>query len=63
MNVMDAIQTRRSIRAYLNKPVEEEKLMRVLEAARLAPSARNTQEWKFVVVRDKATRDRLTEAA
>jgi len=63
MNVMDAIRARRSIRAYLDKPVEEEKLQRVLEAARLAPSAKNTQEWKFVVVRDKATRDRLTEAA
>jgi nitroreductase len=63
MNVMEAIEARRSIRAYLDKPVEEQKLMRVLEAARLAPSAKNIQEWKFVVVRDKATRILLADAA
>ncbi|MBM4084275.1 MAG: nitroreductase [Planctomycetes bacterium] len=63
MDVMEAIRTRRSIRAYLDKPVEEEKLKRVLEAARLAPSAKNMQEWKFIVVRDPATRQKLVEAA
>jgi len=63
MNVSQAIRKRRSVRAYLNKPVEEEKLRRVLEAARLAPSARNMQEWRFVVVRDKATREKLVDAA
>jgi len=52
MNVSKAIETRRSIRDYLSTPIEEEKLNLVLEAARLAPSARNDQNWHFVVVRD-----------
>lgn len=63
MNVATAIRERRSIRVYREDPVEEEKLALVLEAARIAPSARNRQEWKFVVVRDPATRERLGAAA
>ena len=52
MDVKEAIEKRNSIRKYENKPVQEEKLLRVLEAARLAPSGRNCQDWKFIVVRD-----------
>ena len=63
MDVLQAIKERRSIRVFDGKPVEEEKLARVLEAGRLAPSARNMQEWRFVVVRDKNTRAKLAEAA
>jgi len=63
MNIYDAIKTRRSIRSYQDKPVEEDKLLRILEAARLAPSASNWQEWRFVVVRDAATRLKLMKAA
>lgn len=63
MNVMDAIRQRRSIRAYQDRPVEEEKLGAVLEAARLAPSASNRQEWRYVVVRDPGMRLKLAEAA
>ena len=63
MDVMEAIQARRSIRNYADKPVEEEKLRAVLEAGRLAPSAGNMQEWKFVVVRDAETRQKLMAAA
>jgi nitroreductase len=63
MNVSDAIRQRRSVRSYLERPVEAEKLERVLDAGRRAPSARNMQEWKFVVVRDAPTRARLAEAA
>jgi nitroreductase len=63
MDVMEAIRTRESVRSYLDKPVEEEKLLRVLEAARLAPSAMNAQEWRFVVVQDHDTRQKLMEAA
>ena len=51
MELLELMRTRRSIRKYDGRPVEEEKLARVLEAGRLAPSARNMQEWKFVVVR------------
>ena len=63
MELMEAIRTRRSVRSYLDREVEEEKLGRVLEAARLAPSASNRQNWMFVVVKDPATRRKLSEAA
>ncbi len=63
MKVSDAIRERRSIRLFDRRPVEEEKLHSVLEAGRLAPSARNMQEWKFIVVRDADKRARLMEAA
>jgi nitroreductase len=63
MTVYKTILRRRSIRRYKDMPVEDEKLSRVLEAARLAPSAINRQNWKFVVVRDAALRARLTEEA
>lgn len=62
MDVLSAIQGRRSIRKYSDKPVEKEKLMKVLEAARLSPSAKNMQEWKFIVVEDEEIREKLTEA-
>jgi len=63
MDLMQAIRARRSIRNFLDKYVEEELLLAVLEAGRLAPSARNMQDWRFIVVRDAATRSLLAEAA
>jgi len=63
VTVMEAIRLRKSVRAFENRPVEEEKLRAVLEAARLAPSASNRQEWRFVVVRDPETRKKLVPAA
>ena len=63
MDVFTAIQGRRSIRKYKPAPVEEKKLSQVLEAARLAPSAGNLQNWRFVVVRDETARRRLAKAA
>jgi nitroreductase len=63
MDVFEAVKTRKSVRKSLDKPVEEEKLSQILEAARLAPSASNRQEWRFVVVRDKDTRMKLAEAS
>ena len=63
MDVFDAIKTRKSVREYLDKPVEDEKLNVILEAGRLAPSASNRQEWRFIVVRDPKTRRKLAEAA
>lgn len=53
MDFLQLVKTRQSDRAYeKNRPVEPEKLERILEAARLAPSACNAQPWKFVVVTD-----------
>jgi nitroreductase len=63
MNVMDAIKARKSVRSYLEKPIEEEKLTSVLEAGRLAPSASNRQEWRFIIVRDETKRKKVSDAA
>lgn len=63
MNVMTAIKTRRSVRHYADKPIEEEKLHLVLEAGRLAPSAHNLQDWRFIVVRDPEMKRQLASAA
>lgn len=63
MEVMEAITKRQSIRDYEDRPVPEEKLRKVLEAARLAPSASNRQEWKFIVVRESKRRQELARAA
>ncbi len=63
MDVLDAIKSRKSVRRYLDKSIEKEKLIAVLEAGRLAPSASNRQEWRFVIVRDRETRRKLAEAA
>ena len=62
MNISDAIRTRRSIRKYLNKPVEREKLSKILEAARLSPSAANRQPWRFIVVTDQKIKEELRAA-
>ena len=63
MDIMSAIKKRKSVRGFLEQDVEEDKLRVILEAARLAPSASNRQEWRFVVVRDIATRQNLMKAA
>jgi nitroreductase len=63
MDVMNAIKTRKSVRDYLARPVEDEKLHAVMESARLAPSASNRQEWRFVIVRDAETRKKLAAVA
>jgi nitroreductase len=63
MAILDVIRQRRSIRHFLDRPVEREKIMTCLEAARLAPSACNAQPWRFIVVDDKQLKDRLCDAA
>lgn len=63
MVLLDIIRSRRSVRNFLGKPVEREKVMLCLEAARLAPSACNSQPWKFIIVDDKELKERLCHAA
>jgi len=63
MALLDLIKQRKSVRDFLDKPVEREKIMMCLEAARLAPSASNSQPWRFVVVDDKQLKDKLCDAA
>lgn len=62
MDVSEAIEVRRSIRKYKNTEIEDGKLEKILESARIAPSAANRQEWKFVVVKDANIRMKLVEA-
>ncbi len=63
MELWGAIRNRRSIRKYKDQSVGEEVLTRVLDAGRLAPSAGNRQEWRYVVVQDAGMRQKLAEAA
>ncbi|MEJ2241652.1 MAG: nitroreductase family protein [Candidatus Bathyarchaeota archaeon] len=63
MNVLEAMKKRKSVRNFLDKSIEDEKLETVLEAARIAPSAKNRQEWRFIIVKDQEIRKKLAEAA
>lgn len=63
MELIDIIKKRRSVRSYLDKPVEDDKIEQIIEAARLAPSACNTQPWRFVVVKDRVLKDKLYKKA
>lgn len=62
MDIFQVIRDRRSIRRYLDLPVEDEKITQILDAARLAPSWKNMQCWRFLVVRDPAGRKDLLDA-
>ena len=62
MDVFEAIQKRHSVRAYKSTPIPEEKLMKILEAGRLAPSASNIQPWHFIVVKDPEKRKKLAKS-
>jgi len=57
--VFESIKRRRSIRNYQSRPVDNKKVLRVLEAARLAPSATNRQPWSFIVVKNPKVKESL----
>jgi nitroreductase len=61
METLKAIETRRSVRRFSDRPVEPHKLQAVLDAVRMAPSWANLQCWRFVVVEAPATKRRLSE--
>ena len=63
MKLYEAIEKRCSVRKFKDKAVEDDKLRRVLNAGRIAPSASNRQDWKFIAVRDQAIRSELVKAA
>ena len=63
MALLDLIKQRKSVREFLDRPVEREKIEMCLEAARLAPSESNSQPWRFIVVDDKELKDKLCDAA
>lgn len=59
----ELVRNRRSVRRYLDKPVEREKILACLEAARLAPSAENVQPWRFLVIDDPDIKQRYAATA
>lgn len=63
MELKEAIEKRRSIRAFLDREVEEEKIEYILKMANLAPSAGNLQARDFIVVRDKGVKRELCRAS
>ena len=63
MKIIEEIVNRRSIREYSHKAIEPEKLERILEAARLAPTARNQQDWKLILVKNPDIKEKLIDMA
>ncbi len=59
MALMEIIEKRKSVRKYLDKKVEREKILRCIEAARLAPSAENVQPWRFIVLDEPELKTRF----
>jgi len=62
MDIFQVIKDRRSIRKYTDRPVEREKIEQVLEAARQAPSWKNRQCWRFLVLQDAAKKQAILDA-
>ncbi len=62
MDFSELIKIRQSVRSYSDKPVEKEKLEQCLEAARLAPSASNSQPWKYIVVDQEELKNKVARA-
>lgn len=61
METWEAIRSRRNVREYLERPIPEEGMEQILEAARRTPSSRNRQRWDFVVVSDREQLERLSQ--
>ena len=59
MDLLECIMSRRSLRSYTDEPIDDGTLERLLRAAMAAPSAGNQQSWRFVVLRDRAARERV----
>jgi len=62
-DVLRAIKARRSVRRFASEPITREQVEAVLEAGRWAPSGKNTQPWRFVVVQSPDKRDELAALA
>ena len=63
MDVYECLRTRRTVREFKPDPVSDESLGKLLSAARWAPSSRNQQPWRLVVIRDRETLTRIGETA
>ena len=58
---LELVNRRQSCRKYLDKPVEKEKIIKCIEAARVAPSACNSQPWHFIVVNNKELSSKVAD--
>lgn len=63
MQFFEVIKNRHSVRSFLDKPVEEEKIRKILEIINSAPSAGNLQSYKVILIKNKKVRDKLTETS
>jgi len=63
MEFYDVIKKRKSVRKYKPDPITSTTLERILDAGRIAPSAKNYQPWRFIVVRDPDKKDQIVEAS
>jgi nitroreductase len=61
MDVFEAIKNRRSVRHYKPDPIDDKTVQTVLEAAHWAPSWSNNQCWRFIVIRDQATKEKIAD--
>lgn len=61
MDAIEAMRTRRSVRAYLDRPVERNVIETIIDCGRLAATARNEQPWEFIVITDAAMRRRVAD--
>jgi len=61
--MIKSIEDRRSIRRYMDKQVEAEKILQILDSARLAPSGSNTQPWQIIVVKEQENREKIANVA
>ena len=62
MELYDVIKKRKSVRKYKTDPIPEDVLNRILDAGRMAPSAKNIQPWHFVVIREPEMKKKVAEA-
>jgi nitroreductase len=62
-DIIDVITSRKSIRRYKPDPIPDEMIDKILEAARWAPTGENYQPWRFIVIRDQRTKDRIGRLA
>ncbi|MFP4111770.1 MAG: nitroreductase family protein [Candidatus Woesearchaeota archaeon] len=63
MEAIDCIKERRSVRTYIDKDIGEDILKDIVDCARQAASARNTQGWEFIVIKDKDTLRKIADIA
>ncbi len=63
MEVEEAIRKRKSVRAYRKEKIPREKIEKILDSVRMAPSAKNKQDWKFVIIDDEDEKEQIYKAA